>query len=52
VTGIRQDTFANANRIKVEEPKGDGERGKYLYPPAGEPRVHAAAKPAKMKNRR
>ena len=32
VTGIRQDAWANANRIKVEEEKPEGERGSYLHP--------------------
>ena len=32
VTGIRQDPWANANRIEVEEDKADGERGHYLHP--------------------
>lgn len=32
VTGIRQDAYANANRILVEEMKGDKDRGKYLHP--------------------
>ncbi len=32
VTGIRQDPWANANRIPVEVPKPDGERGTYRYP--------------------
>jgi hypothetical protein len=32
VTGIRQDAFANAHRIKVEEDKPQDQRGKYLYP--------------------
>ena len=31
VTGIRQDAFANAHRIKVEEEKSGDERGKYLH---------------------
>ncbi|NQT26266.1 hypothetical protein HQ585_12990 [candidate division KSB1 bacterium] len=31
VTGIRQDAFANANRIKVELEKSVDERGKYLH---------------------
>ena len=31
VTGIRQDAFANANRIPVEEDKPARERGKYLH---------------------
>jgi hypothetical protein len=34
VTGIRQDPFANANRIPVEELKPEAERGTYLYPTA------------------
>ena len=32
VTGIRQDAWANAHRIKVEEEKADRERGHYLHP--------------------
>jgi hypothetical protein len=32
VTGIRQDAWANAHRIPVEEPKSDKERGSYLHP--------------------
>ncbi|HET8674934.1 MAG TPA: hypothetical protein VFO63_04025 [Blastocatellia bacterium] len=32
VTGIRQDAYANANRIPVEEEKPERERGFYLYP--------------------
>jgi len=32
VTGIRQDAFANAHRIPVEEEKSGDERGKYLHP--------------------
>jgi hypothetical protein len=34
VTGIRQDAFANKNRITVEEAKPDIERGFYLHPEA------------------
>jgi hypothetical protein len=34
VTGVRQDAFANKNRIKVEVPKEGKERGKYLHPEA------------------
>lgn len=38
VTGIRQDPFANAYRIPVEEDKADDERGTYLHPAAwGQP---------------
>jgi hypothetical protein len=32
VTGIRQDAFANRNRIPVEEEKPESERGTYLHP--------------------
>lgn len=32
VTGIRQDAWANAHRIKTEEDKPQSERGYYLYP--------------------
>jgi hypothetical protein len=34
VTGIRQDAFAEKNRIPVEEDKPIDERGKYLHPEA------------------
>jgi len=34
VTGIRQDAFANANRVQVEEDKPASEQGKYLHPEA------------------
>jgi hypothetical protein len=34
VTGIRQDAYANKNRIKVEEQKTERERGFYLHPEA------------------
>lgn len=34
VTGIRQDAYANANRIPVEEQKPSAERGQYLHPQA------------------
>ncbi len=32
VTGIRQDAYANAHRVKVEVEKVGEERGKYLHP--------------------
>jgi hypothetical protein len=32
VTGIRQDPYANAHRIPVEEDKAADEKGKYLHP--------------------
>ncbi len=39
VTGIRQDAYANENRIQVEELKKPEERGKYLHPTAfGQPK--------------
>jgi hypothetical protein len=34
VTGVRQDAWANKNRIKVEEDKSEQERGHYLHPEA------------------
>ncbi|MBC7228127.1 MAG: hypothetical protein H5T61_13015 [Thermoflexales bacterium] len=34
VTGIRQDPWANAHRLPVEEDKSPEERGKYLHPEA------------------
>ncbi len=34
ITGIRQDKWADANRIPVEEFKQTGDRGKYLHPAA------------------
>jgi hypothetical protein len=44
VTGIRQDAFAKAHRIPVEEDKTDKEKGKYLHPElygkSGEMSVH------------
>ena len=42
VTGIRQDAFANANRIPVEVEKAPADRGRYLYPEAiGQPATRA-----------
>jgi hypothetical protein len=34
VTGIRQDAWANENRIPVEEDKPVNKRGRYLHPKA------------------
>ena len=34
VTGVRQDAWANKNRIRVEVNKSEGERGHYLHPEA------------------
>ncbi|MBC8443266.1 hypothetical protein H8D79_00920 [PVC group bacterium] len=40
VTGIRQDNYAEENRIQVEEEKPESERGRYLHPEAyGLPRT-------------
>ena len=39
VTGIRQDAWANANPMVLENDKAEEERGKYLHPEAhGQPR--------------
>ncbi len=53
VTGIRQDAWANAHRIPVEQAKSDKERGLYLHPelfgaPA-EKSIAAARHPGAMK---
>jgi hypothetical protein len=32
VTGVRQDAWANAHRIPVEQVKPAGERGLYIHP--------------------
>ncbi|MFZ4754374.1 MAG: hypothetical protein ACOYLG_13610, partial [Chitinophagaceae bacterium] len=32
VTGVRQDAWANANRVEAEVEKADREKGKYLHP--------------------
>ena len=37
VTGVRRDTYANLNRIQVEQEKPPGERGTYLHPEAFNP---------------
>jgi hypothetical protein len=44
VTGIRQDAWANANRIPVEVDKPAEDRGRYLHPDLfeGEPLVKLA----------
>ncbi len=55
VTGIRQDPYANSNRIRVEEEKPLRERGAYLHPEAfnqgGEKVGTAATKPALPKRK-
>ena len=46
VTGIRQDAYANAHRIPVEEMKPEGERGMYLNPTLfGQPETKGIAQP-------
>jgi hypothetical protein len=46
VTGIRQDAFAKANRIQVEEEKPRDLRGKYMHPEVFEHQPTEAAVPA------
>ena len=48
VTGIRQDPYANANRIPVEEDKPEFERGYYLHPEAYGVPVELRAENARM----
>ncbi|MBI3896482.1 MAG: hypothetical protein HY313_11190, partial [Acidobacteria bacterium] len=52
VTGVRQDPYAEANRIKVEEEKTGGERGLYLHPEVyGQPKekgIEYAHRPPEM----
>jgi hypothetical protein len=48
VSAVRQDAYANAHRIRVEEEKSAHDQGRYLHPelftrPAGEPRNPSAA---------
>ena len=39
VTGVRQDPYVEANRMKVEQDKPDTERGYFLHPEAyGQPK--------------
>jgi len=53
VTGIRQDAWANAHRIPVEEQKPEAERGFYLHPElhgqSDERRIMWARHPEKMR---
>ena len=45
VTGIRQDAYAEAHRIRVEEEKTGEERGTYLHPEAfGQPKEKGVAR--------
>ncbi len=50
ITGIRQDAFANANRIVVEEPKQADERGSYLHPEAYDKQLPEQKKTRKSLN--
>ncbi|MFC1877865.1 hypothetical protein ACFL2E_11455 [Thermodesulfobacteriota bacterium] len=51
VTGIRQDPYANANRIPVEEDKPPEERGYYLHPELyGQPEEMRVDKQTKKEN--
>ena len=50
VTGIRQDAWANENRIPVEEWKDGDERGKYLHPKVhGQPQERGLAYEGKLR---
>jgi len=54
VTGIRQDAWANKNRIPVEQLKSETERGRYLHPEAfnqPEERGIASARHPELKQR-
>lgn len=55
VTGIRQDAYANANRIPVEEDKSEAARGSYLHPEAfGQPAeksIRSTQRPAQTQQR-
>ena len=45
VTGIRDDAYARAHPLRVEQPKRGAERGHYLYPELfGAPRSKAVAR--------
>ena len=46
VTGVRQDAWANAHRIAVEEKKPEAERGSYLHPREYGHPESVAAKPS------
>ena len=59
VTGVRQDRYARANPIVVEQVKPDGERGRYLHPELYDQpvekglyyRVSPVAKPSERRKR-
>src|SRR5215471_12638745 len=50
VTGIRQDAYANSNRITVEEDKPESERGSYLHPEAFDQPLKKARNAALQQN--
>lgn len=52
VTGIRQDAFANANRIQVEEDKKGIEVGTYLHPEAHHKPIERSLAKAQAANMR
>jgi hypothetical protein len=53
VTGIRQDAYANANRIPVEENKPAQERGLYLHPEVfGQPANKSVAAAVRSSSKR
>jgi hypothetical protein len=53
VTGIRQDAYAEQNRIPIEQDKTGAERGKYLYPKGfGMPEESGIEFSAEMKAKR
>ena len=53
VTGIRQDAYANANRIPVEEDKPRAEQGYYLHPEVfGQPANKSVAAASDLKRAR
>lgn len=43
ITGVRQDAFAEAHRIPIEELKPEAERGTYLHPDAFTPKTTVAS---------
>jgi len=49
VTGVRQDAFANAHRLSVEDDKPAKEQGTYLYPVEhGQPKTKGVAQPRQI----
>lgn len=46
ITGIRQDPYANANRVQVEVEKNAKEKGTYLHPDAYQTKASSSSLPA------